>query len=464
MLINPKIFVIASMVVLAPLRVSAETGDYSSWQAFFNLFFPPGADNPVTNAEATAADYPLLDNPAGFNDGFSRGDYYKWQTVQLHPTTGAMCSNGSPYKFFINRVPTTRNTVFYFEGGGACWDYPGCTGADGVRSARNRDGIPDDYVGAGSPETDLVSPFIFRLHPYTRAKTQDWNLVYVPYCTGDVYSGDELGVYTDEGGSGETIMFRHNGVKNVRAAVAWMKNNMPRPGQLLMTGCSAGGAGSFTNYHPTRRDMDATKNFLINDSGPIFPTDRNGPVSANPSQRLHEQIISAWGLSEVFDYLQNELVMFNQHNLGTLNTALALNYLNDRLGHVGYQRDENYSSYSYERFFDEISNEPDPEKRRDLILEKWAVDTQKFADLLNTLPNYGGYFPYFRDLNESHCATIVDFENGDIQERNLELADFVDSVLDGGGPVLDAKEADTVSDEAKPFNAVYALVNLLLGF
>lgn len=464
MTLRKTVFAAAALAVFAPGAATAETGDYSSWQAFWNLFFPPGPDNRVTSAQANAAQYPLRDNPWWFNDGFNGKNYYKWQTVRLHHSTGAICGNSSQYKFFVNRVPTTRNTVLYFEGGGACWDYPSCTGADGVRGARNIDGVPNNYVGAGSPETDLVSPFVFRLHPYSRTKVQDWNIVYVPYCTGDVYSGDQTAIYEDDAGVGDPVLFRHNGVKNTRAVVAWLKNNLPRPGQLLMTGCSAGGAGAFTNYHPTRRDIAATKNFLINDSGPIFPTERAGPVAQNPSQRLHERIVSAWGLGDVFDYFQNDLLLFTQTNLGSLNEALALKYPADRLGHTGFQQDLNYSSYSYERFFEEIANEPDLAVRQQLILEKWALDTQKLADALNLLGNYGGYFPYFRDLNESHCVTIVDFENGDIQERNLELDDFIDSVLDGAGPVLDAKETDTQADGAKPFNVVYSLVNFLLGF
>ena len=43
---------------------------------------------------------------------------------------------------------------------------------------------------------------------------------------------------------------------------------------------------------------------------------------------------------------------------------------------------------------------------------------------LEALPNFGYYLPRFRALNESHCTTIVDFENGDIQEDGLELSEL----------------------------------------
>ena len=87
----------------------------------------------------------MLANPDGY-ENFSAGAYYQWQTIALAPETGAVCGNGSEYKFFVNRVPNTSNTVVYFEGGGACWDYESCSGQTGIQGARNPDGIPDDYM------------------------------------------------------------------------------------------------------------------------------------------------------------------------------------------------------------------------------------------------------------------------------------------------------------------------------
>ncbi|MEO7404647.1 MAG: hypothetical protein ABIU95_13345 [Burkholderiales bacterium] len=66
--------------------------------------------------------------------------------MQLAPETGAVCGNGSPYKFFVNRVPSSSNPVIYFERGGACWDYESCSGKLGVLGARNPNGIADGYL------------------------------------------------------------------------------------------------------------------------------------------------------------------------------------------------------------------------------------------------------------------------------------------------------------------------------
>lgn len=454
---------VAAAVLSAALAPAfAEIGDYPPAQTRENLRNPLPADRPVTAQERSAPRYPLLANPENFADGFVPANYLEWQTIQLHPDTGAICGNGSPYKFFLNRSASTSNTVIYFEGGGACWDYPSCTGAEGVRGARNPDGIPDNYLDTSNPAASLVSPFVFRQHPYSRVKTQRWNIVYVPYCTGDVYSGDRTAVYADPAGVKDPLVWRHNGVKNVRAILSWLRDNIQQPGQLLVTGCSAGGAGSINNYHSLRRDLAAQKNFLINDSGPIFEAPVGASVTNYPSLRLHEKIKEAWGLAAVIDYASGDLPGLVLNNLGSLNRALSEKYPQDRLGVTFFQQDLNYSAYSYERFYDDIVNARNDKIAAKRILARWAKDNARLKATLDQLPNYGGYFPFFRDFNDSHCATIVDFRHADVQELSLELSDFISSVLDGGGPVLDAFEEDQEADKAKPFDWFYFLIGLLL--
>ncbi|MEQ8860987.1 MAG: pectin acetylesterase-family hydrolase [Pseudomonadales bacterium] len=439
-----------------------ELGDYSGWRTFLNLFSPPRPDNPVTPAQR-AGPYPLLANPGNFNDGFQPGRYRRWQTIQLAAGTEAVCGNGSPYKFFVNRVPNTSNMLIYMEGGGACWDYASCSGQSGVRGARNPDGIPDDYMALQNPGASLVSPLVFRDHPWTDVKTQDWNLVYVPYCTGDIYAGDRVAIYDDPDG-GDSLVWHHNGLRNVRAVVSWLKDNLQRPAQLLSSGCSAGGAGSLVNYAHLRSDMAPTRGFLFNDSGPVFYANASSADSGRfPSLPLHNQIRAAWGLDGgPLAYLDALLSGLTLTNLGTLNDALSVSYAGDRLGHTHFWRDLNYSAYSYERFYPEIADAPDAATRDALILQRWDQDTRRLRNKLGNLGNYGYYLPQFRAVNDSHCTTIIEFANADIQEAGLELDDFVDDLLDGNGMPLQASESSPAADFAKPFNLLYFLLDQLL--
>ena len=90
------------------------------------------------------------------------------------------------------------------------------------------------------------------------------------------------------------------------------------------------------------------------------------------------------------------------------------------------------------------------------------MDTGRLRNELANLSNFGGYFPQYRAVNESHCTSIIEFANADIQEQNLELDDFVSSVLDGSGPVLDASETSDQADRQKPFNLLYYVLDQLL--
>jgi hypothetical protein len=232
---------------------------------------------------------------------------------------------------------------------------------------------------------------------------------------------------------------------------------------MLSTGCSAGGIGSLNSYATVRRDLAPTHGYLIDDSGPSFSAPAGGNPAQYPSVPLHTHIRSAWGLDQgPMPYLASVLPGFNSNDFGSIYAALSAKVPNDRLGHTHFWQDLNYSSYSYERFFPEIVDAPNRAAKEALIHAKWGTDTERLRQALQELPNFGGYFPQFRALNESHCTTIVDFENGDIQERGLELRNFIDSVLEGGGAVLDASEASDQADRAKPPNLIYQLIESLL--
>lgn len=406
---------------------------------------PHSADNPVTAAQENAKNFPLLQNPQGFNDEFNPRDFSRWQVVQLGPETGAACGDGSPYKFFVNRRPNTVNMVLYLEPGGACFDYNSCSGTSGIRGARNPNGIADDYLNqqATNSISPLISSALTWLAPQDYVEPIKWSAVYLPYCTGDIYSGDKVATYVNPENPDEELLWLHNGVRNVRAVLAWLKNNLPKPPQLLATGCSAGGVGSLINYAHLRADLDPVKGYLINDSGPIY----NAPVSSNradhPSLPLHLQIRDTWGLDDGFlDYLGTRVPNFNGDDLGTLYGGLAAKFSDDRLGHTQFWADRTFSSYSYERFHPEMALGNTPNARWPLLRTRWEKDTTNLISELNNHKNFGYYIPRERNFNESHCTTIVTFHNTEIHELGLTTQKFIADILDGSGPVLEGSETN----------------------
>lgn len=422
---------------------SLELGYLNNQQIYENMQNPYMADNPVTPEDKNALAFPLLTNAAGFDDKFDPKSFHKWQLVKLGPETGATCGDGSPYKFFVNRRPKTVNMVLYLEPGGACFDYPSCTGTGGLRDARNPNGIPDDYMNslATNSITPLISTALSLLAPADHVKPVEWSSVYLPYCTGDIYSGDKVAEYKNPENPEESLLWHHNGVRNIRAVLAWLKNNMPKPPQMLATGCSAGGVGSMTNYAHIRKALDPERGYLFNDSGPVFNAPINSNRAEHPSIPLHNKIRSAWGLDNgVIDYLTDLVPAFDSDNMGSIYKGLATKFTDDRLGYTHFWADRNFSSYSYERFHPEMALTNTPADRWPLLRNRWEKDTENLISELNGYDNFGYYIPRERGFNESHCSTIITFHNTEIDELNLTIQKFITNLLDESGPVIKASE------------------------
>ncbi|GAA5525087.1 hypothetical protein Maes01_01647 [Microbulbifer aestuariivivens] len=462
--------------------VFAEPGDYGFWKTLRNLSKPREANAAVTDTQ-TQGMYPLSVADPGFNDGFDPGDYDNWQQVDVPASTGAMCGNGSPYKFFVYRVPDTSNTIFYFEGGGACWDYESCSGQTGIRGARNPNGIPDHYVqninlldfqNSSNLGTAAASPLIYTHHPYDQYKTGEWNIVYVPYCTGDIYVGDKTEVYQDPTGQNPDLVFHHNGLRNVQAVTSWVKNNLQKPKQMLAAGCSAGSIGALLNYSKLRQDMKVKYGYLLVDSGPLYNAPRNSDdPQTYPSLPLHQKVLDSWttfadggdpNAENPINLLAHITPGFDSNALASVYAGLSNKFPSDRMGITHFLADGNFSSYSYERFFDDINTDPDADSRLSKLRSKWQQDTHNnLIPLLEQTSNWGYYFPMFRNFNESHCTTVLDLQYGEIAEQGLSTRDFLNNIINHeGGGVIRAYETDQVSDFKNNNNWFYDLVGGLL--
>ena len=327
-----------------------------------------------------------------------REAYDTWTKIE---PPGVVCGNGTPYKLFVNFSEQSDNVVVVFEPGGACWDYESCTGKNGIRGAANPDGIPDNHWELAP----FISPFLSRFDDTNPSR--DWNMVYVPYCTGDVHTGVAEVTYPS-GSEDPALTFHHDGHAAVTQVTAWIDENFTHIPKLLATGCSAGGVGALANYRVLRNGIRAMEQgYLLDDSGPIFP-------SAGFSRPMHDKIRSAWSL----DALTPEMPPgFTFDDMGTLNTALADEFPRDRLATTFFQRDYNFSLYSYERFYNF------PPKAE--IMSMWAADTQLLVDQFATRDNLYYFLPYYRNINSSHCTTVLNFAGSDIEDHDMTLADWV---------------------------------------
>jgi hypothetical protein len=338
-----------------------------------------------------------------------RPSYGVWEKVE---PPGAVCGDGSQYKFFVNYSETSNNLVIAFEPGGACWDYESCSGKAGIRGAANVDGLEDDHAEIAP----FMVPFFQRF--YDDTPTPDWNFVYVPYCTGDVHSGNNVITYEDPDGIEPDLVFHHNGHDNVQKIIQWMAGEFESVPQMLVTGCSAGGAGSTINYYDIRNGMPGVERaYLLADSGPIFPNSVN-------SKPLHDKVRVSWNIDPLLEQYPGT---FDGNDFGTINTMLATEFPEDRFAITYFRRDYNYSLYSYERFYDY----PDKET----IHQMWWEDTQLLIEQFDQRDNLAYYLPYWRLLNDSHCDTLITFAGSEIQEADITLDQYVLDLVDDKKPL-----------------------------
>lgn len=331
-----------------------------------------------------------------------RDTYREW--IKIEPP-GAKCGNDSQYKIFANFSDTSDNLVVVFEPGGACWDYESCTGKNGIRGAANPNGLTDEHWELAQ----FISPFLSRFDDTNPSR--DWNMVYVPYCTGDVHTGNNVAMYSDA--TEPAITFHHQGHENVQKVVSWIDEQFTHVPKMLVTGCSAGGVGSLVNYRFLRSSVRAVqKGYLIDDSGPVFP-------SSGYSQPLHSMIRSSWNLDSLLPKMPPG---FTLDDMGTINTAIADEFPDDRLATTFFRRDYNFSLYSYERFY----NFPP----KDELMRMWDADTQLLVQQYDTRDNLYYFIPYWRMLNDSHCTTVLNFVDSDIESRDMTLATWVNDFVE----------------------------------
>ena len=136
---------------------------------------------------------------------------------------GGVCSDGSPYRFYVS-PGDPKKLLLDFQGGGACWDAATC--GPESRTYRKRVDVQELYLAQGIyNRMSVANPFF------------GWTHVFVPYCTGDLHVGRAT---VDYGG----FKVHHQGARNVLAVLEYVFRNYTNPERIFVTGCSAGAYGA----------------------------------------------------------------------------------------------------------------------------------------------------------------------------------------------------------------------------
>ncbi len=194
------------------------------------------------------------------------------------PVEGAKCRDGSGTGFAVNLAsPASNNLVIYLEGGGACVDEVFCA------TTPPSFGESDFATWHTSSTTDANSGIFNRTDAAN--PVAGWNFVYIPYCTGDIFVGDNPnGMVSGVSGTQQFVGYTDIGLDLDRIVPTF-----PGLTKVLLTGISAGGFGASANYVQAARHFGSTPIYLLDDSGPPM----EAPYLATCMQT---QFATLWGM------------------------------------------------------------------------------------------------------------------------------------------------------------------------
>jgi hypothetical protein len=190
------------------------------------------------------------------------GDGWTKHTFDPDGRNGPICIAGTPFSAFT-RAGNPSKLLIFEQGGGACWqDFYNCN----VLSEDQEPPAPRAGIW------DFDSPD----NPFA-----DYSIVYMPYCDGSVFSGDndvfdpawqafiegELGLPP---GTGPPIRF-HRGLRNQSAGMDLARATFPNARRITVAGSSAGGVGvaGFAPFLVRFLYGNTAMLTVFNDAGPV---------------------------------------------------------------------------------------------------------------------------------------------------------------------------------------------------
>jgi hypothetical protein len=218
-----------------------------------------GLDGPAANPDGHHKEWaePLPATPPG---------EWTWFGAE-HFNDIPRCMDGSKTGLGINRAPNAANApdgtpsskkvLVFMQGGGACFNGQTCAISDYALTTDHHNDADfkkwsESYGKANVMNRERAeNPF------------RDWDFVMIPYCSGDVFAGDNA-----TGFKGRPQL----GYKNVSSYLPRLASTFRSNDQLVLTGMSAGGYGAAYNFVQVQKMFDWLSVTMIDDSGPNLGT------------------------------------------------------------------------------------------------------------------------------------------------------------------------------------------------
>lgn len=262
------------------------------------------------------------------------------------------CFEGGPFMVGVEDVGSNC-LIINLQGGGACWP-----------------GMYDCKSDVDEEEFESVVDVLSETNP-----DESWNTVFIPYCDGSNYLGDSRVDYDEDG----ELDRWHWGLRNVTAGLDLAKSFYPDPDKILITGCSAGGYGTFSTTLLVRKRYPEVKIYVLNESGP--------GITDMKTDGIWGKVRENWGLDT---WLPEEFDKENDSFLSLYSWMLE---------HDSNLKIALYSSYEDAVLADEFLN----------------ITRQSFKEQLLQVSgeiheNYPKRFNRFFIAGDSHCVEDAEYE------------------------------------------------------
>lgn len=182
------------------------------------------------------------------------GDGWTKHTFDPAAGDGPICIAGTPYSVFTRQGNPSKLLIFE-QGGGACWQgFYNCNIlAEAQEPPAPREGIWD---------------FDSKDNPFA-----DHSIVYMPYCDGSVFTGDNAvfdPAFGQAIGAPQAVVRFHYGLRNQSAGMDVAKAMFPHARRITVAGSSAGGVGAagFAPFLVRFLFGNEVKLTVVNDAGP----------------------------------------------------------------------------------------------------------------------------------------------------------------------------------------------------
>ncbi len=227
---------------------------------------------------------------------------------------GMVCADGTPSYFSLTPRKNAKNLLVYLQGGGGCWNKMTCE--NGMARPLTR------IVTATNWENGIG---IFNRNEPKNPFREDYDLVSVPYCTGDAFAGSRT---TNYGTTEAPYIIRHQGFGNVTAVLKQLQAFYPTPDKVVLLGQSAGGMGTLIHAKSIDTFFPSAKKYVLDDSGvPLAP-----PIIPD---RRYADLVQNWGIDvnfpagkmpELKDYNFKSLIESNLRALPKVRFGLIGSY------------------------------------------------------------------------------------------------------------------------------------------